>query len=148
LIIDTKDAHITGQTPYLRRLLISLDLPELVPVPKDHVLGRSYYLLDQFVGRYTNGETWVEALNLAPDDERPAKASDGVSPVIITSNDLAGAWAVDERGQAMLPADSMPRQREMAYRAGVNMVFYALTGNYKADQVHAPALLERLGRGK
>jgi hypothetical protein len=36
-------------------------------------------------------------------------------------------------------------QREMAFRVGVNIVMYALTGNYKADQVHAPALLERLG---
>jgi len=40
----------------------------------------------------------------------------------------------------------MPRQREMALRAGVNLVVYALTGNYKADQIHVPALLERLGR--
>ena len=37
-------------------------------------------------------------------------------------------------------------QREMAFRAGVNLVMYALTGNYKADQVHIPALLERLGQ--
>ena len=39
---------------------------------------------------------------------------------------------------------------ELAFRAGVNIVMYALTGNYKADQVHVPALLERLrgeGRG-
>jgi hypothetical protein len=37
-------------------------------------------------------------------------------------------------------------QREMAFRAGINIVMYALTGNYKADQVHVPALLERLGQ--
>ena len=37
-------------------------------------------------------------------------------------------------------------QREMEFRAGVNLVMYALTGNYKADQVHVPALLERLGQ--
>ena len=35
-------------------------------------------------------------------------------------------------------------QREMAYRAGVNIVMYALTGNYKADQVHIPAIMQRL----
>jgi hypothetical protein len=148
LILDTQDAHITGQTPYLRNLLVSLDLPELTPIPKDHVVTRSYYLLDQFVGRHTNGQTWVESLNTLPDDERPAKASDSVSPIIITSNDFAAAWAIDERGQPLVPIDAMPRQREMAYRAGVNIIFYALTGNYKADQIHAPALLERLGRRK
>ena len=43
-----------------------------------------------------------------------------------------------------VPTD--PVQREMAYRAGVNIVMYTLTGNYKADQVHVPALLERLGQ--
>ena len=38
------------------------------------------------------------------------------------------------------------RQREFAIRTGINVVMYALTGNYKADQVHVPALLERLGQ--
>jgi hypothetical protein len=44
----------------------------------------------------------------------------------------------------LVPGDQ--RQREFAFRAGVNIVMYALTGNYKADQVHIPALLERLGQ--
>ena len=43
-----------------------------------------------------------------------------------------------------VPAD--PMQREYAYRAGVNIMMYMLTGNYKSDQVHVPALLERLGQ--
>jgi hypothetical protein len=37
-------------------------------------------------------------------------------------------------------------QREMAYRFGINLVMVALTGNYKADQVHVPYILERLGQ--
>ena len=49
-----------------------------------------------------------------------------------------------EEALALTPGD--PRQREFAFRAGVNIVMYALTGNYKADQVHIPALLERLGQ--
>jgi Domain of unknown function (DUF4159) len=70
-----------------------------------------------------------------------------VSSIIITSNDFAGAWAMRQDGQAMLPLVSAePRQREFAFRAGVNIVMYTLTGNYKADQVHIPALLERLGQ--
>ena len=60
---------------------------------------------------------------------------------------LSGLPAVDAGGQPMFPTDSAdPMQREMAFRAGVNIVMYALTGNYKADQVHIPALLERLGQ--
>jgi hypothetical protein len=69
-----------------------------------------------------------------------------VSPIIIGGNDWAAAWAVDAQGRPL--ADVTPggdEQREMAYRFGINVVMYALTGNYKTDQVHASALLERLG---
>ena len=60
---------------------------------------------------------------------------------------IAGAWAMQPDGQPMLPmVEGEPRQRELAFRAGVNIVMYTLTGNYKADQVHVPALLERLGQ--
>jgi len=134
----------------LRDILSSLDVPELEPVPRDHVLTKTFYLLRDFPGRYDTGQTWVEALPRDDDDEaasHPARGGDGVSPIIITSNDLAGAWAIRPDGQPMLPlSPGEPRQREFAFRAGVNIVMYTLTGNYKADQVHAPALIERLGQ--
>lgn len=108
------------------------------------------YLLRDFPGRFSTGQTWVEALPRDEDDDsaqRPARGGDGVSPIIITSNDLAGAWAQRLDGQFMLPmSGGDARQREFAYRAGANIVMYTLTGNYKADQVHAPALIERLGQ--
>jgi hypothetical protein len=120
-------------------------MPELEPVPREHVLTKTFYLLlRDFPGRFTSGQTWVETL---PRDRRrraatrPARGGDGVSPIIITSNDLAGAWAMRPDGQPMLPlTPGEPRQREFAFRAGVNIVMYVLTGNYKADQVHAPGL--------
>ena len=60
---------------------------------------------------------------------------------------VASAWALDERNQPLYPViPGGERQREMAFRTGVNIAMYALTGNYKADQVHVPALLERLGQ--
>jgi hypothetical protein len=134
----------------LREILSSLDIPELEPVSRDHVLTKTFFLLKDFPGRFSGGQLWVEALPQADEDEnnRPARASDGVSSIIITSNDFAGAWAMRPDGQPMLPigAPSEPRQREFAFRAGVNIVMYTLTGNYKADQVHVPALLERLGQ--
>jgi Domain of unknown function (DUF4159)/Aerotolerance regulator N-terminal len=134
----------------LRAILSSLDIPELEPVRRDHVLTKTFYLLKDFPGRFSTGQLWVEALAAADEDEpasRPARAGDGVSSIIITSNDFAGAWAMRQDGQAMLPLiSSEPRQREFAFRAGVNIVMYTLTGNYKADQVHVPALLERLGQ--
>jgi len=160
VLFDTRDAieapsgdNGASQTPgmqTLRDLLSSLDIPELEPVPRDHVLTKTFYLLRDFPGRFTTGQTWVEALPREEDDEattKPARGGDGVSPIIITSNDLAGAWAIRPDGQAMLPlTPGEPRQREFAFRAGVNIVMYTLTGNYKADQVHAPALIERLGQ--
>jgi hypothetical protein len=147
------DANGEAQTPgmqSLRAILSALDIPELEPVPREHVLTKTFYLLRDFPGRYNSGQTWVETLPRDDEDEsasRPARGGDGVSPVIITSNDLAGAWAIRPDGQPMLPlSPGEPRQREFAFRAGVNIIMYTLTGNYKADQVHMPALIERLGQ--
>ena len=59
----------------------------------------------------------------------------------------AGAWAADTVGTFRFPlVPGTPEQRDYAFRAGVNIVMYVLTGNYKADQVHVPALIQRLGR--
>lgn len=155
VIFDTRDAMSArpggGTTPegdQLRRMLQTLDIPELEPLPRDHVLTKTFYILDELVGRYDSGTTWVETLPPADSDgRRPARAGDNVSPIIITANDLAAAWAIDRRGDGLVPLSGAdPRQREMALRGGINLVMYALTGNYKADQVHVPALLERLGQ--
>lgn len=156
IVFDTRDAATnwrpgsaaSPEAAYLRRLLADVDVPPLEPLPPDHVLTKTFFILDELPGRHSAGITWVEALPPAPPEEgmRPARAGDAVSPIIISANDLAGAWAIGSRGEAMLPVGgSDPRQREMAFRAGMNIVMYALTGNYKADQVHVPALLERLG---
>jgi hypothetical protein len=158
VLFDTRDAidappgpDGTMQSPgmvSLRTVLSSLDIPELEPMPRDHVLTKTFYLLRDFPGRFTDGRLWVEAQPADSEEtDRPARAGDGVSSILITSNDFAGAWAMRPDGQAMLPlVPGEPRQREFAFRAGVNIVMYVLTGNYKADQVHIPALLERLGQ--
>jgi len=161
VLFDTRDAVLAPPGPggetrssgmmALRTILASLDIPELEPVPKDHVLTKTFFLLHDFPGRFNSGQLWVEAMPAADEKDeetqRPARGGDGVSSIIITSNDLAGAWATRPDGQPMLPlVPGEARQREFAFRAGVNIVMYTLTGNYKADQVHVPALLERLGQ--
>jgi hypothetical protein len=162
VLFDTRDAVMAPPGPggetrspgmvALRGILSSLDIPELEPIARDHVLTKTFYLLRDFPGRFNTGQLWVEALAPNNDDDeggegRPARGGDGVSSIIITSNDLAGAWAQRPDGQPLLPlAPGEPRQRQFAFRAGVNIVMYTLTGNYKADQVHIPALLERLGQ--
>ena len=155
VLFDTRDAEmqVPGGPPtpareWLRNFLKNIDLPPLAPAPPNHVVYRTFYILDGLVGRAENGPTFIEALPPETSKEnRPALAGDGVSPVIIASNDLAAAWAGDSFGEALYPLDpGGSRQHEMALRGGVNVVIYALTGNYKADQVHVRELLERLGR--
>ena len=153
IIFDTRDQQTAALSPgrfrgassggpgarRLREILRGLDIPPLVPVPKDHVLTKAFYLLSAFPGRWRDGTVWVE--------RHAGGTNDGVSSIIIGSNDWAAAWAIDEAGRpiaAVIPGGAL--QREMAFRFGINLVMYAFTGNYKADQVHIPAILERLGQ--
>ncbi|MDP2063706.1 MAG: DUF4159 domain-containing protein [Phaeovulum sp.] len=158
ILFDTRDADFAGfgtATPEGRRLqalAAPLDIPPLEPIPRDHVLTRAFYLLQDFPGRFEGRGIWVEA---APPDAELAEGmpfrnlNDGVTPVVIGGNDWAAAWAVDGFGAPLLPVgrgQTGERQREIAYRFGVNLIMHVLTGNYKSDQVHVPALLERLGQ--
>jgi len=141
LLIDLRDPSGTGSfdTIALRRSIGGVRIPALAPVPRDHVLTKSFYLLRQFPGRWTGGTLWVQ--------RGDRKVNDGVSQVIVGSNDWAAAWAVDASLRPMFPVGSGGRrQREYAFRTGVNIVMYALTGNYKADQVHLPTIMRRLGQ--
>jgi Domain of unknown function (DUF4159) len=141
---DALSGNPSATTLALRRLLEKLDIPAVEPVPAEHVLTKAFYLLAGFPGRYDAGALWVERA-----DAQGAQAgnADGVSSIIIGSNDYAAAWALDGSGNPMFATvPGGDRQRELAFRTGINIVMYALTGNYKADQVHVPALLERLGQ--
>jgi hypothetical protein len=158
ILFDTRDANVAGfgaSSPngqMLQRLAQPLDIPPLEPVPDDHVLTRTFYLLQDFPGRHTGRPIWVEA---APPDAEQVEGmpfrnlNDNVTPVVIGGNDWASAWATDDRGNPLFPVGrgyAGERQRELSYRFGVNLVMHVLTGNYKSDQVHVPALLDRLGQ--
>jgi hypothetical protein len=158
ILFDTRDSNVSGfgaSSPNgrkLQELAEPLDVPPLEPVPEDHVLTRTFYLLQDFPGRHSGRTIWVEA---APPDAEKIEGmpfrdlNDNVTPVVIGGNDWASAWAVDENGDPMFPVGrgfAGERQRELSYRFGVNLVMHVLTGNYKSDQVHVPALLNRLGQ--
>ena len=143
ILFDTRDQGDIGPggggpgTRRLRQVTRGLDLPALAPVPAEHVLTKAFYLMSEFPGRWSGGAVWVER------DEGRGE----VSSVIIGGNDWAGAWATAANGRPLFPVvPGGEQQREMAYRFGVNLVMYALTGNYKADQVHVRDILERLGQ--
>lgn len=159
ILFDTRDAHLSsglsGATPngrVLQKIAARLEIPPLEPVPDDHVLTRSFYLLQEFPGRHRGAKVWIEAapVNAQKINGVPFRnLNDGVTPVVIGANDWAAAWAITKNGRYMFPVgrgETGKRQREIAQRFGVNLIMYVLTGNYKSDQVHIPALLDRLGQ--
>ncbi len=107
----------------------------LRPVPADHAVFQSFYLLRSVPGRKI-----VKPFLYGVEVE-------DLTPAILCVNDLGGAWDGDPVGGYTYPCvPGGERQREMTFRMGVNLVLYALTGNYKKDQVHIPFILRRRRR--
>ena len=155
ILFDTRDGDVTGvggpdMSQALQALAAPLEIPPLAPVPDDHVLTRSFYLMSDFPGRWQGNPVWLEAPPAGAEAAEGVpfrQLNDGVSPVVIGGNSWAEAWAVDENGYPTFPIGGGwegEMQREMAFRFGVNLIMYVLTGNYKSDQVHVPALLDRM----
>ncbi|GAB0113469.1 DUF4159 domain-containing protein [Acidisoma sp. C75] len=128
-----------GAEAALRQAVQGLEVPPLAPLDTRHVLSHSFYLLRSFPGRYVGAPVWVA--------RNPEAGNDDVSPIIIGANDWVAAW--DMASDGTFPYGTLPggdEQRLYAYRFGMNLVMYALTGTYKADQVHVPAILQRMGQ--
>jgi hypothetical protein len=101
-------------------------------VPREHVLYKSFYLLDHQGGR-TLTRPWLEG-----------QVVGGRLAVVYSQNDLGGAWARGTLGE--WEYDCTPggeAQRETAFRLGVNLAMYALCTDYKDDAVHLPFILRR-----
>jgi hypothetical protein len=143
LFIDTKGAgrDANNARALTQSALRGLVVPPLEQVPQGHVLGRSFYLLMGFPGRFANSKLWV-----ANSASMNASANDGVSPIIIGDGDWAAAWAGGPHDTAQAAIEGGDLRRETAFRVGINIYIYALTGQYKADQIHVPAILNRLGQ--
>ena len=129
ILFDTRDADIArfGQASpngrKLQQLARSLDIPALEPLPEDHVLTRTFYLLQDFPGRHGSRDVWVEAAASVEQVEgMPFRnLNDNVTPVVIGGNDWASAWATDVGGNRMFPVGrgfAGERQRELAFRFG------------------------------
>ncbi|WP_375616058.1 DUF4159 domain-containing protein [Bartonella sp. AP58NXGY] len=156
ILFDTRDqiksnlnleGDATPETQRLRTILKGLNIPSIEPASTDHVVARSFYIMPDFPGLYRGSPLWVESSSTNKKNKNSLASGDNVSSLLITANNFAGAWALDEKGTWKYPlVPNDPMQRLWAFRAGLNIVLYVLTGNYKADQVHVPALLERFKR--
>ena len=156
ILFDTKDAGLSGfgvgtaNSESLRQLSEMIQIPALEPLSPNHVLSRSFYLIDEYPGRYP-GAVWVEAGRgdpANPGNLLLGNSNDSVTPVVIGGNDWVSAWAMSTEGTPLFPVEPSSvgeRTREFAYRFGVNLIMHALTGNYKSDQQHIEVLLKRLG---
>jgi hypothetical protein len=136
MVIDSAAGRVGGDFDAQVRRLCAALFPEasgkLAPLADDHVIYKSFYLLDGAPGR----------LALVPRLE--AVTHDGRACIVYTQNDLAGAFAKDDYGR--WTHECYPdgdRQRELAFRLGVNLAMYALCLDYKTDQVHLPFILKR-----
>ncbi|WP_336279464.1 DUF4159 domain-containing protein [Bartonella sp. CB175] len=156
VLFDTRDqintnlnleGEATPATQKLRTILKGLSIPAIEPASTDHVIARSFYIMPDFPGLYRGSPLWVESSSMNKKNKNSLSTGDNVSSLLITANNFAGAWALDEKGMWKYPLISNdPMQRLWAFRAGLNIIIYVLTGNYKADQVHVPALLDRFNR--
>jgi len=134
LLVDSADASDgNGFDAAVRRELAKvLPASPLAPIARDHVLWKTFYLLDRQGGRVLV-KPWLEGQVL-----------DGRLAVVYSQNDLGGAWARTELGDWEYPCTpGGEAQRETALRTGVNLAMYALCTDYKDDAVHLPFILRR-----
>ena len=102
----------------------------VAPVGSDHVLFRSFYLIDAPMGR-TRAHDHVLGVQ-----------QEGRLQALVMRNDLGGALAETPDGLAAYPCTpGGATQREWAIRFGVNILLYATCTDYKADRAHVETLL-------
>lgn len=135
IIDDVSGEENSSFDTQIRKELVNI-IPEvpLTPIERDHVVYKSFYLLNSVSGRMVV-QPYLEGITFR-DEDRTA--------VFYSRNDLGGAWSEDEFGKweyETIPGGEA--QRERAIRLGINMIMYALTGNYKKDQVHTPFIKKR-----
>jgi hypothetical protein len=136
LLIDSAEGSTDGAFDGSVRKLIKAIFPSpakgLELVSTDHVVYKSFYLLDKPYGRLAISPIMEGVIH----DERLVCA--------YVANDMGGAWARDDFGNYDFTCEpGGERQRELSFRLGVNIAMYALCLDYKADQVHVPFIMKR-----
>jgi hypothetical protein len=136
LLIDSAEGQTDGAFDGSVRKLVKAIYPQPAPglevISAEHVIYKSFYLLDKPLGR----------LAIGPAMEGLVREDRIVAAYV--SNDMGGAWSRDDFGNYDFPCEpGGERQRELAFRMGINIVMYALCLDYKSDQVHVPTIMKR-----
>jgi hypothetical protein len=134
LFIDDSAALPGGPFDVSVRGMLAKLFPDrlLGELPFDHVLFKTFFLMDQVAGRKL-AKPRFEGISL---EDRLIVLYSGNDLLGATSRDLFGNWELlcDPGGEP---------QRELSFRLGINIVMYALCLDYKNDRVHLPFILKR-----
>lgn len=134
LLVDDPEAQPDGPFDQSVRGVLAKLFPrkDLAPLAWDNVLFKTFFLVDEPGGRVA-ARPRLSGLML---DDRLA--------VVLSANDLLGAMSRDLYGgwEFSVQAGAFDR-REVSFRVGINLVFYALCLDYKDDRVHLPFILKR-----
>jgi len=131
LLVDESNPARGAFSKGVRRELAQLvpDSP-IQPLGPNHVLLKSFYMLERPVGRM-GGTGRIDAI-----------VRGNLAQVLVLDCDLLGALATQPQGGWALPMQSTDaRQREQAIRLAINIAMYLLCSDYKDDQVHAAWLM-------
>lgn len=150
LFDDTSGSDSSGFQRSAERLIrLLFPTRALTPLPKTHSVYRAFFLLDRPLGRVDRFDDLVGITLGGVRIDGDRREDTTITPVMVMRNDLSGALERNRAGrhpQAVVPGGE--RQRREAVKLGINMVLYALTANYKKDQVHVKELIERQRRGR
>lgn len=137
-IEDVSGAAASSFDRWVRRELPrALPESELAPLGADHVIFKTFFLIKGppvgrvFVAPSLEGVTWG-----------------GRTAVVYSRNDLLGVWPRDALGKPLLACSPGGEpQRHAARKLALNILMYGLTGNYKADAVHQPYIMQKMRSG-
>jgi hypothetical protein len=126
IVIDLSGGSTLQSSQTLRTLLDDLQTRPLEGVSEGHVLTQSFYIVDSLPGTATRDVFVERSLEELQGTE--------MTSFVIGNQNWAGSWSGITVG---------PDVAEDGIRSGLNMLFGALMGTYKLDELHQPTIDEK-----